>query len=101
MVEVFGEKIGCTMFRKIAPWYARRFGPSSEFSKKVVLLNTRVEFDAILANYTQWRAQFCDEAGELLPRYRQPPMIASFMKDAPPSARRESIPVPKGPVEVW
>lgn len=101
MVEVFGEKIGCTMFRKIAPWYARRFGPSSEFSKRVVQLHTRSEFDEILGTYCKWRAQFCDETGELLPRYRQPPMIASFMKDAPPSARRESIPVPKGPIEVW
>ncbi|HEY4953064.1 MAG TPA: tRNA dihydrouridine synthase DusB, partial [Verrucomicrobiae bacterium] len=25
MVEVFGEELGCRMFRKIAPWYAKRF----------------------------------------------------------------------------
>ncbi len=101
MVEVFGEKLGCTMFRKVAPWYARRFGPSSEFSKRVVLLATRAEFDSLLEHYFKWRAQFCDESGDLLPRYRQPPMVASFMRDAPLSAQRSSIPVPKGPVEVW
>src|SRR6187399_2918632 len=27
MVEVFGEAHGCRMFRKVAPWYAKRFGP--------------------------------------------------------------------------
>src|SRR6187401_690170 len=31
MVEVFGEAHGCRMFRKVAPWYAKRFGPSHEF----------------------------------------------------------------------
>src|SRR5205807_2639034 len=28
MTEVFGEEHGCRMFRKVAPWYARRFGPA-------------------------------------------------------------------------
>lgn len=101
MVEVFGEKVGCTMFRKIAPWYARRFGPASEFSKKAVTMGSKAEYQEILANYLRWRAQFCDVSGELLPRYRLQPMVASFMRDAPPSTRRESIPVPRGPVEVW
>jgi len=27
MVEVFGEELGCRMFRKVAPWYSKRFGP--------------------------------------------------------------------------
>ena len=27
MVEVFGEELGCRMFRKVAPWHAKRFGP--------------------------------------------------------------------------
>jgi len=27
MIEVFGEEPGCRMFRKIAPWHAKRFGP--------------------------------------------------------------------------
>jgi len=49
-----------------------------------------------------WRQQFVDDQGELLPRFRQPPMIASFMREAEPaSTQREHIPVPKGPVEVW
>ena len=102
MVEVFGEELGCVMFRKVAPWYAKRFGPVSEFNKKVVLMSSRAEFHEILANYLRWRAQFCDDRGELLPRFAQPPMIASFMRDdEPASAARNAIPVPKGPVEVW
>lgn len=102
MVEVFGEKLGCLMFRKVAPWYAKRFGPAAEFNKRVVLLNTRAEFHDLLEHYLRWRAQFCDDRGELLPRYRPGPMVASFMRaDEPAAAVRTAIPVPKGPVEVW
>lgn len=102
MIEVFGEKLGCVMFRKIAPWYAKRFGPAAEFNKKVVQMSTRAEFESITANYIVWRRQFCDADGELTPRYRLAPMVASFLReDEPPSATREAIPVPKGPVEVW
>ena len=102
MIEVFGEELGCRMFRKVAPWYAKRFGPSHEFNKQVVQVSTKAQFDEILENYIRWRQQFVDEHGELLPRFRQPPMVASFMREAEPaSTRREQIPVPKGPVEVW
>lgn len=100
MVEVFGEELGCRMFRKVAPWYSKRFGPASEFNKRVVQVATRAEFHEILANYLRWRQQFVDEHGELLPRYQQAPMVASFMRE-PEAATRTHIPVPKGPVEVW
>src|SRR5277367_4560025 len=93
MIEVFGEELGCRMFRKVAPWYAKRFGPCHEFNKKVVQVATKAQFDEILENYIRWRQQFVDEHGELLPRFRQPPMIASFMREAEPaSTRREQIP---------
>ncbi len=111
MIEVFGEELGCRMFRKVAPWYAKRFGPCHEFNKKVVQVATKAQFDEILENYIRWRRQFLDEHGELLPRFQQPPMVASFMRDLsrrsaaeadePASTQREQIPVPKGPVEVW
>ncbi len=102
MTEVFGEAHGCILFRKIAPWYARRFGPSAGFNQRVVRLTSRAEYDDIVTDYLQWRAQFCDAAGRLLPRFEPPPMVASFLRDRePPSGLRESIPVPKGPVDVW
>ena len=105
MVQVFGEEHGCVMFRKVAPWYSKRFGPASGFNKRVVHLRTRDEFDAILADFRAWRAPFCDDDGELLPRYRLAPMVPSFLRqpdpEEPASARREAIPVPRGPVEVW
>jgi hypothetical protein len=41
-----------------------------------------------------------DERGELLPRFQQAPLVASFMRE-PDSITRTHIPVPKGPVEVW
>ncbi len=99
MVEVFGEKHGCLMFRKVAPWYAKRFGPVNEFNKRVVTLSTRAEYSAILDRYRAWRAQFCGPDGELQERFRPPPMVASFME--PAAAARTAIPVPRGPVEVW
>jgi nifR3 family TIM-barrel protein len=102
MIEVFGEELGCRMFRKVAPWYAKRFGPCHEFNKRVVQISTRAEFHGVLENYIRWRQQFLDENGELLPRFQQPPMVASFMRESEPaSTQREQIPVPKGPVEVW
>jgi tRNA-dihydrouridine synthase B len=100
MVEVFGEELGCRMFRKVAPWYAKRFGPCHEFNKQVVQLSSRAHFEEILDHYLRWRRQFLDENGELLLRFQPTPMIASFMRD-PASTQREHIPVPKGPVEVW
>lgn len=102
--EVFGEELGCRLFRKPAAWYAKRFGPAKEFKKAVVGLRTRAEFEEIVARFAVWRAQFCDERGELLPRFQPGPMVASFMRDDaddPASVRRESIPVPKGPIETW
>jgi tRNA-dihydrouridine synthase B len=100
MIEIFGEDLGCRMFRKVAPWYSKRFGPCHEFNKKVVQVSTKAQFDGILENYIRWRQQFVDANGELLPRFQQPPMVASFMRE-PASTTREQIPVPKGPVEVW
>lgn len=100
MIEVFGEEHGCRMFRKVAPWYSKRFGPANEFNKRIVRLTGKSEFDEILSNYKKWRAQFLDENGELQSRYQLAPMIASFMQE-PDAVRREQIPVPKGPVEVW
>jgi len=100
MVEVFGEELGCRMFRKVTPWYSKRFGPCHEFNKRAVQVSTRAEFIDVLENYIRWRRQFTDNHGELLPRFRPPPLVASFMRE-PASAMREQIPVPKGPVEVW
>jgi tRNA-dihydrouridine synthase B len=103
MVEIFGEEIGCRMFRKVAPWYAKRFGPVNEFKKKVVTIRTRQDFYDALAAYRTWRKQFCDDNGVLLPRFEPAKMVASFMQDPndPAVLQRESIPVPKGPVDVW
>ena len=100
MIEVFGEEHGCRMFRKVAPWYSKRFGPANLFNKRVVLLQNKVEFYKLLEEYREWRRQFLDETGELNPKYRPGPMVASFMQE-PAVVGREAIPVPKGPVELW
>ncbi len=99
MIEIFGEEHGCRMFRKVAPWYSKRFGPANVFNKRVVTISNRTEFEKILHDYLEWRTQFLDETGELKPSYRPGPLVASFME--PASSQRSAIPVPKGPVEVW
>jgi nifR3 family TIM-barrel protein len=101
MVEIFGEAHGCRMFRKVAPWYARRFGPAVEFKKRVVMLASRAEFDDILAEYRRWRAPFLDAHGELLPRFQPAPLTSSFMREPGQPGDAGALPVPKGPVEVW
>ena len=100
-VEIFGEELGCRLFRKPATWYARRLGPAKEFKRSVVNLRTRAEFAEILARYEKWRAPYCDEEGELLPRFQPAPLAASFLPGHEESGGRDAIPVPKGPVEVW
>jgi tRNA-dihydrouridine synthase B len=100
MIEVFGEEHGCRMFRKVAPWYSKRFGPANVFNKRIVTISTRAEYEKILREYIQWREQFLDEHGQLKPSYQPPPLVSSFMQE-PSVAQRAAIPVPQGPVEVW
>jgi len=102
MFEVFGENRGSVMFRKVAPWYAKRFGPAKPFNKAIVQISTREDFDRVLNGYLEWRARFTDDNGELLPQYELAPMMASFMQEPETAVeQRKAIPVPKGPVEVW
>ena len=85
MIECYGEEQGCRQFRKVALAYAKPFGPVVEFRKRVVKLHTRAEFDAVIAAYRQWRAQFLDDRGGLRHGYRHP----------------AEIPVPSAPNELW
>jgi len=101
MIEIFGEALGCRMFRKIAPWYAKRFGPCHEFNKNVVHVSTKEQFDVVLENYVRWRQQFLDANGELQIRFQPAPLVASFMREAADGILPQAISVPKGPVEMW
>ena len=102
-VAFYGEEHGAKLFRKVAPWYAKRFGPAKDFKRRIITITSRADFEAALAEYDAWRAPFCDEQGELLPKYQPGRMVASFMREAgaPDVTEREALPVPKGPVEVW
>lgn len=101
--EFYGEEHGSRLFRKVAPWYAKRFGPAKTFKQRIITIASRADFEAALAEYIEWRAAFCDERGELLPKYAPTPMVASFMRPENEShaLERAAIPVPKGPVETW
>ncbi len=99
-VETMGEEKGSVQFRRVASWYARRFGPAREFKRRVASIRTTADFEEAIAAFVEWRKQFLDEHGELRAKFRPPPMVASFLQpegeDGP-----ESIPVPKGPVDRW
>jgi nifR3 family TIM-barrel protein len=102
--EFYGEEHGARLFRKVAPWYAKRFGPAKTFKRRIITITSRADFEAAIAEYVEWRKPFCDARGELLPKYAPPPMVASFMRSADEmgdALERSAIPVPKGPVEVW
>lgn len=100
-VQFYGEEHGARLFRRVAPWYAKRFGPAKPFKQRITKICSAADFEAAIAEYVAWRAQFCDERGELLPRFAPAPMVASFMRDDLDPAERTAIPVPKGPVDVW
>ncbi|GAB5560201.1 MAG: tRNA dihydrouridine synthase DusB [Synoicihabitans sp.] len=101
-IEFYGEERGAKFFRKVAPWYAKRFGPSKPFKRDIIKISSREDFETAVKDYIVWREKFCDEQGALLPKYAPDPMIASFQRDEDdPVFQREAIPVPKGPVEVW
>ncbi len=99
----YGEEHGARLFRKVAPWYAKRFGPAKPFKQRIITIRSRADFEAAVTEYMGWRAQFCDENGVLRERYAPAPLVASFMRSPEEQARaeQESIPVPKGPVERW
>jgi len=99
--EFYGEAKGARFFRKMAPWYARRFGPAKQFRQRIVAITSRADFEAVLADYRKWRAKFCDERGDLLPKYRAAPLAVSFRRGPGEAVRGEAVPVPKGPIETW
>ena len=100
-IEFFGEERGCVLFRKVMPWYARRFGPSSSFKKEAVLIRNRSDYDRALQNYRLWRRQFLDEQGRLKDMFQPEKLGAVFAGDPGTTSAHPVIPVPKGPVEVW
>lgn len=99
MIEFYGEKKGCIQFRKVAVWYAKRFGPSKFFKDRVVRVESSEHFEEILSGYRQWRQRFCDENGELMEKYRPVDPYSSITHGVP--EQQEAIKVPKGPVSNW
>lgn len=100
MIEFYGELKGCIHFRKVAVWYAKRFGPSKYFKDKVIRVESMQHFEEILEGYIEWRSRFCDESGELHERFR-PADPYSSITDAVKDEQVEKIKVPKGPVSNW
>jgi len=101
--EFYGEARGARLFRKVAPWYAKRFGPARPFKQRILTIESKADFEAVISEYTAWRAGFCDPSGELLAKYRPAPMSPAFAGGEGEAEvfGREGIPVPRGPVEVW
>ena len=102
-VETHGDERGTVLFRRVASWYARRFGPAREFKRGAARMKSTAEFEATITAFLEWRKPFLDETGELRAKYRPAPLVASFLQPegGDGAAAQESIPVPKGPVELW
>jgi nifR3 family TIM-barrel protein len=101
--EFYGEARGARLFRKVAPWYAKRFGPAKPFKQRILTIESRADFEEVVAEYTAWRSAFCDSDGRLLPKFQPAPLATGF-EEAEGRAgvfAREGIPVPRGPVETW
>ena len=94
MIEVFGETHGCRMFRKVAPWYARRFGPANEFNKRVVHLSTRAEF---LEISTTTAAGASNSSMQRRVEAPLPPRASGRLFHAAPPAPRRPHPRPQRP----
>lgn len=101
MIDFFGEPRGCRMFRRVAKRYSRRFGPNRFFSGRIDRFKNRADFHELLAAYREWRSQFLDDSGELLPNYKPLPLTPSFMDETDETETGGRIAVPKGPIEVW
>src|SRR5580658_8822293 len=101
--EFYGEPRGARLFRKVAPWYAKRFGPAKPFKQRILTIESKADFEAVVAEYQAWRAGFCGADGELLPKFRPAPMATEFSPGESEAEvfGREGIPVPRGPVETW
>jgi tRNA-dihydrouridine synthase B len=99
----YGEPRGARLFRKVAPWYAKRFGPAKPFKQRILTIESRADFESVLAEYAAWRAAFCDPSGELLPKFRPAPLTPTFVggEDEAGVFGRDAVPVPLGPVETW
>jgi len=98
--EFYGEARGARLFRRVAPWYAKRFGPAKPFKQRILTIESRADFEAVVAEYVAWRSAFCDAAGELRPKFQPAPLATSFADD-PAGIERGAIPVPRGPVDTW
>ena len=74
--------------------------PAKPFNRRIVYIESKSDFDQLLAEFLDWRRQFLGDDGELQKRYQPDAMTPDFA-DEPEVFRRKAIPVPKGPVEVW
>jgi tRNA-dihydrouridine synthase B len=83
----------------VIPWYAKRFGPSSEFKKAAVRISSRMDYEKALCEYREWRKKFLNGQGVLLEKFAPTKLEAVFSGHAP--LERPVIPVPQGPVENW
>ena len=101
--EFYGEERGSRLFRKVAPWYAKRFGPAKTFKQAILTITSRADFERVVAEFLVWRAAFCDADGELRPKFQPAPMATTFGPAEGDAAvlGRSAIPVPRGPVENW
>lgn len=78
LIEYYGETSACCQFRKIAPFYTRRMGPSREVNRALSQCSSFAQYLEIIENYKGKRILFLDENGELKPTYYPQPVHSSL-----------------------
>jgi nifR3 family TIM-barrel protein len=78
LVELWGERRGCTNFRKVANWYCRVLKPGRDVQQTLVMLDS------------------LETLGRILDRMREHGPPPAWRAGAAPS-----IPVPRGPIDKW
>jgi tRNA-dihydrouridine synthase B len=83
LVELCGEKSACCQFRKIAPFYTRRMGPSREVNRQISQCTSLAQFHQIVEQYSKERLRFLDDAGELKHSYKPQPVHSTLDQHLP------------------
>ena len=78
LCELCGEKSACCQFRKIAPFYTRRMGPSREVNRQISQCTSLAQFHQIVEQYSKERLRFLDDTGELKHSYQPRPVHSTL-----------------------
>jgi len=81
--KLYGEKSACCQFRKIAPFYTRRMGPSRKVNRQISQCTSLAQFHQIVEQYSKERHRFLDDTGALKHSYQPQPVRSTLDQHLP------------------